>query len=398
MTRVLFLAESFHPVLGGGEAHVRQLAARLARLGMPTTVMTRRSEAAWPEVEDIDGIRVVRVPPPGLARTGKYAMAPRVLLRLLHEPFDVLVVRGTRVLGLPGLLAARWLRRRVVLQCETSGEMSGEIYTWGTRYDGPAVRRVVGAAVFLRNRLFKDADAFVAISRPTQREFLAAGLDAERVQHIPHGVDTQRFRPATAGERAELRVHLGVPPAALAIVFTGRLLRGKGIEVLLDAFARLAAEKAAAHLVLVGSGRGQALDAEDQVREQVATLGLRDRVTFTGRVENVEEWLRAADVFAFPSFFEAMPLSVIEAAACGLPCVASAVGGIVDVLEDGVSGWLVAPGDRAALADGLRAALAAGVGAARGADARRRVLEHFDFDANAERYRALFLELGGRVA
>ncbi len=398
MTRVLFLAESFHPVLGGGEAHVRQLAARLAALGLPTTVITRRSEAAWPEVEEIDGIRVVRVAPSGPARTGKYAMLPRVLLRLLREPFGVLVVRGTRVLGLPGLLAARCLRRPVVLQCEVSGEMSGEIYTWGTRYDGPVVRRAVHAGAWLRNRLFKDADACVAISRATEGEFLAAGLDAGRIQHIPHGVDTRRFRPATADERAELRKRLGLPAQAAAVVFTGRLLRGKGLEVLLDAFARLAADNAAAHLVLVGSGDGQALNVEPALREQVALLRLGERVTFSGRVDNVEDWLRAADAFAFPSFFEAMPLSVLEAAACGLPCVASAVGGILDVLEDGASGWLVAPGDRLALCEGMRQALDPGTGKARGAAARERVVERFDFDANAERYRALFLELLARAA
>lgn len=397
MTRVLFLTESFHPILGGGEAHVRQLASRLAALGLEATVMTRRSDAAWPAEEMLDGVRVLRVPPPGPARRGKYAMAPRALRALLREPFDVLVVRGTRVLGVPGLFAGRFKRRPVVLQCEVSGEMSGEIYTWGTRHDGPWVRRGVGALVGLRNRLFADADACIAISRRTEREFLDAGLPPDRVHHIPHGVDTRRFRPAPPEERRALRARLGLAEPAKWIAFTGRLLRGKGVEVLIDAFARLAAERADARLLLVGSGRGQALDVEDALRAQVSALGLDDRVRFAGRVDNVEDWLRAADAFAFPSFFEAMPLSVIEAAACGLPCVASAVGGILDVIEDGVSGWLVPPGERGPLADGLRAVLDPRAGE-RGRAARQRVAERFDFDRNAERYRELFLELAARPA
>ena len=399
MTRVLFLAESFHPVLGGGETHLRQLAAALVTLGMPATVMTRRSEAAWPPEETQEGVRIVRLPPSGPARTGKYAMAPRALRALLREPFDVLVVRGTRVLGLPGLLAARWLRRPVVLQCEVSGEMSGEIYTWGTRYDVGALRRAVRVGAWLRNRLLADADAFVTISRATQGEFLAAGLDADRVRHIPHGVDTRRFRPASEQERHDLRGRLGLDPDARLSVFTGRLLRGKGLEVLVDAFGRLASELTAARLLLVGSGRGQALDVEDALRAQVKGLGLAKRVGFTGRVENVEDWLRAADAFVFPSFFEAMPLSVIEAAACGLPCVASAVGGIPDVVEDGASGWLVRPGDRVGLAGALRFALLDPAAARlRGAAARRTVEDHFDFDRNAERYRTLFVELAAQAA
>jgi len=398
VTRVLFLAESFHPVLGGGEVHVRQLAARLVGLGLAATVVTRRSDASWPEQESLDGIRVVRVPPAGPARTGKYAMAPHVMRALGREAFDVLVVRGTRVLGLPGLLAARWRRRPVVLQCETTGEMSGAIYTWGTRWDRPAIRRGVGALVRLRNLLFADADAWVAISRRTEQEFLDAGLARDRLHHIPHGVDTQRFRPATEEERRSLRARLGLDPAARIVVFTGRLLRGKGVEVLIDAFAQVAREAPAAQLVLVGSGRGQALDVEDGLREQTAALGLQDRVRFAGRVDDVESWLRASDAFAFPSFFEAMPLSVIEAAACGLPCVASAVGGIPDVIEDGVSGWLLPAGDAGALASALRAALDPALGAGRGQAARQRVVERFDFDRNAERYRDLFLELGSRTA
>jgi glycosyltransferase involved in cell wall biosynthesis len=394
LTRVLFLTESFHPVLGGGEAHVRQLATRLATLGLSTGVVTRRSEAEWPERETLDGVDVLRLPPSGPARRGKYAMAPRALGALLREPFDVLVVRGTRVLGLPGLLAARWKRRPVVLQCEVSGEMSGEIYTWGTRHHDTALDRLVRAGVRLRNLLFADADAFVAISRRTEQEFLDAGLDRDRVHHIPHGVDTRRFRPAAPEERMALRERLGLGRHARLAVFTGRLLRGKGLEVLLDAFARVAADDPGAGLVLVGSGRGQALDVEDALREQAATLKLGERVHFSGRVENVEDYLRASDAFAFPSFFEAMPLSVIEAAACGLPCVASAVGGILDVIEDGRSGWLVAPGDPKVLGAALASALSGPEAAGRGRAARERVVAAFDFDRNAERYRELFLELG----
>lgn len=400
MTRVLFLAESFHPVLGGGEAHIRQVATELARRGMPATVITRRSEASWPEEEELDGVRVLRVGPTGPARRGKYAMVPRVVRALGRQRggFDVMVVRGTRVLGLPGLIAARWLRKPVVLQCEVGGEMSGRIYTWGTPWDRPVVRAVVGGVVHARNRLFRDADAFVAISDETRREFLTAGLDPGRVHHIPHGVDTEEFRPARPDERRALRERLGLATEARLVTYAGRLLRGKGLEVLVDAFAALAPRVADARLVLVGSGSGQALDAEAALRQQTAERGVVARVTFAGRVENVPDWLRASDAFAFPSFFEAMPLALLEAASCGLPCVASKVGGVPDVIEDGVSGWLVSPGDRAGLASAIEAALGrTGIAAARGAAARATILACFDFARNVDRYRALFEELGSRA-
>jgi glycosyltransferase involved in cell wall biosynthesis len=122
--------------------------------------------------------------------------------------FDVAVVRGTRVLGVPALLAARWAGRPLVLQPEISGEMSGAIYTWGTRWHRPPFTTLLGLLTRLRNRWLRDADAYVTISERTQAEFLEAGLDPRRLVCIPHGVDTQRFTPAARDERARLRAAL----------------------------------------------------------------------------------------------------------------------------------------------------------------------------------------------
>jgi glycosyltransferase involved in cell wall biosynthesis len=395
-TRVLFLTESFHPVLGGGEQHIRSLGARLAASGMPATVVTRRGEAAWAAEETLDGIRVRRVRPAGPGRTGKYLMVPAVLVALVRErnAFDVLVVRGTRILGLAGLVMARVLGKGVVLQPELNGEMSGEIYTWGTRYADGRVASAMRWATAVRNLWLRDADAFVAMSHRIREEFLAAGVPLERIALLPHGVDTARFRPATAGERSALRARLGLPPEALLVTYTGRLLRGKGLETLLAAFGQAAARESRAHLSLVGSGSGQALSVEEELRQRVQEAGLQPRVTFAGRVDEVEDWLRASDVFAFPSMFEALGISLVEAAACGLPCVGSRTGGIVDVIEDGQTGRLVPPGDTAALAAALGELLADPARrAAMGEAARRVALRRFDVRDSLERYRTLFREV-----
>ena len=185
-------------------------------------------------------------------------MVPHALaaLRRLRGSYDVIVVRGTRVLGLPGLLAARALGAAVVLQAEVNGEMSGDVYTWGTRWDRGPARSAIHTAVAVRNRLLRDADAFVAMSGAIRDEFLAAGVPAEKVAHIPHGVDTRRFSPATPAERALLRERFCASPAdAVVIAYTGRLLRGKGLEDLLEAFARVAAAGPGAPAPPGGLGR-----------------------------------------------------------------------------------------------------------------------------------------------
>ncbi|HSD30239.1 MAG TPA: glycosyltransferase family 4 protein, partial [Vicinamibacteria bacterium] len=395
MTRVLFLAESFHPVLGGGETHVRRLGSALVAAGDAATVVTRRGERSWPAEEVLDGIRVVRVPPPGPGRAGKFLMVPAALRAVLREArcHDLLVVRGTRVLGLPGLLAGRAAGLGVVMQPETNGELSGEAWTWGKAWAGGPAGRLARALFTSRNLWLRDADAFVAMSRAIGEQVLAAGVPCERVFVLPHGVDTARFRPAEPGERSALRARLGLPDGVLA-AWTGRLLRGKGLETLIDALAGLAEEVPDLHLLLVGSGEGQALSVEEELEHRVLEGGLAGRVLFAGRLERVEDALRAADFFVFPSVFEGLGISLVEAAACGLPGVASRTGGIVDVVEDGRSGLLVAPGDPVALADGMRAlGEDADRRAAMGREARRVALARFDERDGLDRYRAVFREV-----
>ena len=133
------------------------------------------------------------------------------------------------------------------------------------------------------------------------------------------------------------------------------------------------------------------------LRAQAANRQLAGRVTFAGRVERVEEWLRAADVFVFPSEFEALGISLVEAAACGLPAIGSRTGGIVDVIEDGASGLLVPPRDTAALAAAMRQlGSAAALRRAMGERARAVAVDGFDERDSLARYRALFREVCAR--
>jgi glycosyltransferase involved in cell wall biosynthesis len=398
LTRVLFLAESFHPVLGGGETHLRRLGSALVAGGDAATVVTRRGESSWPATDELDGVRVRRVPPSGSGRVGKYLMLPAAVLAVAREAgrHDVLVVRGTRVLGLPALLAGRLAGLPVVLQPEINGELDGSAFTWGKPWAAGGRGRLLRGLVRARNGWLGDAEAFVAMSSRIRDEMRGAGIARERVLLIPHGVDTKRFHPATRSEAAALRARLGLPAGTLAI-YTGRLLKGKGLEGLLDALEAVPAGDAGLSLALVGAGAGQSLSVEEALRRRASEKGLAGRVTFAGRVEAVEDWLRAADLFVFPSLFEGLGISLVEAAACGLPAIGSRTGGIVDVIEDGQSGLLVAPGDVGGLAAALRSlASDAGRRSELGLRARAVARERFDEADALARYRALFRELSSR--
>ncbi len=399
MTRIVFLTESFHPVLGGGERHIRELSTGLVAAGMEATVVTRRSEGHLPVEETLHGVKVRRVPPAGPGRLGKYLMVPWAGLALhrLRRCYDVLVVRGSRVLGLPGLLMGRAHGARVVIQPEVNGELSGEVYTWGTGLERSAVGSAVRLATRVRNLWMRDADAFVAMSRRIHEEMRVCGIPPERIHLIPHGVDLRRFQPIETSTRPELRRRLGLPVDGLLLVYTGRLLRGKGLDVLLDALEAALPGHPDLHLVLVGSGHGQSLSVEDELLDRSRQETLRGRVTFTGRVENVEEYLQAGDVFVFPSWFEALGLSLVEAAACGLPCIGARTGGIVDVIDDGGSGLLFTPGETSELAAAIgRLAEDAPRRRAMGRSGRLVASSRFDATDCRDRYLSLFAELTPR--
>jgi glycosyltransferase involved in cell wall biosynthesis len=354
--RICLLTESFHPRIGGGETHARLLSAELMARGVPVFVLTQRRERAWPQREQVDGVPVHRVGPPGFPRLGKFLMVPAALWQLLRRrrDYDLVYVCGLRTLAPVAVLAARLTGARCVVRAESCGELSGEDVLGRT---SGLAQRGVRALLGLRNALILRADRFLGISSAITREFLECGVPPERLVTITNGIDVTRFAPAAPSERAALRSRLGLPGGFLC-VYTGKLNRGKGLEMLLCAWTRLAARHPRLHLVLVGSGAGQFLSCEEELKGFVTDHGLALRVSFTGAVGNVEDYLKAADLFVLPSDSEALPIALIEAMACGLPVTATRVGGIPDLVDDGVDGRLIEAGDESGLEAAIEQLLA----------------------------------------
>jgi len=334
---VLLLTESYHPMIGGGETQARALAASLGAVGVPVTVVSRRWDPEGPAVGLVDDVPVHRLPPagPGHLRKWGLALSARRPIREHRHSHPVLLVSGFRVLGIPAVLAARRHGLRVILKADSPGELSGEFFGPGLARFGLSPSSLpVRAALALRNRLLVRADAFVAISSVLEQELLEHGVPAERIHRIPNGVDIQSFRPPEAGERESLRRQLSLPVEAALVVYTGRLVSYKGLPLLLRIWTEVARRHTEAHLVLVGEGGSDIHNCEAELRSMARADGGSARVHFAGAVEHVGDYLRAADVFVFPSEEEAFGLSVVEAMATGLPVVATTAGGLVDVVSE----------------------------------------------------------------
>ena len=213
------------------------------------------------------------------------------------------------------------------------------------------------------------ASALVFVSRALQNAAAQIGLRGRRSYIIHNGVDADLFRPGPNGTGSSTKVILSV----------GRLSSEKGHQVLLEAFARLRFRFGEdIRLVLVGDGL-----LRDNLIEQSQRLGIRPSVEFVGAVHQPElvRYYQECNVMCLPSFMEGLPCVVAEAMACGKPVVASAVGGVPEIIDDGQTGLLVPSGDVDALSKALLRALE------REWDSqaiRQRVLDHFTWDCFGE--------------
>jgi glycosyltransferase involved in cell wall biosynthesis len=221
----------------------------------------------------------------------------------------------------------------------------------------PVVVKVHGSDVLLLSQCprrkhgtvsaLRRADAVVTVSHDLARRLVELGVSPSRAQVIYCGVDHALFHP---GCQRDARARLGLPLDEPILLFIGNLVPVKAVDVLLDAWARLAGSGVAYRGYCIGRGPLQA-----SLQAGVRRLGLSERVQFLGARPHHElpDWYRAASAFVLPSYSEGVPNVLLEATACGTPFVATRVGGIPEIAHLGLS-RLVAPGDAAALAEAIR--------------------------------------------
>jgi glycosyltransferase involved in cell wall biosynthesis len=220
--------------------------------------------------------------------------------------------------------------------------------------------------------IWRSARAVTAVS-PDLRELALRTWPEGRIAVVGNGVDTDHFRPDSATE-----------PQRGLLLTVAQLIPRKGLNDLIEALA--SPRLAPCRLQIVGVG-----PAEPTLRRQVIDAGLQDRVEFLGLVEHVRlpALLRRAELFVLPSHREGLPLALLEAMACGRPVVATSVGGIPDLVQHGVNGWLVPPSQPAELADTLVRALGDRALLANCARAARLTAETFSWTRIWERYESV---------
>ncbi|MCE9607951.1 MAG: glycosyltransferase family 4 protein [Planctomycetia bacterium] len=385
--RLVYVTRRFRPLPGGLENVAVRMLIELARRGHAVHVVTPRWQPDWPTETDYAGVRVVRIAPPAGGCWGEARYARRLVATLdsLRERMQVAIVSGLRIDAQTVVGAARRSGRVVFLQPERPG-IEGDCH-WQIEARGGSR---------LKRRCYL-ADGFVALTALLQRELTAAGYARSRIYGVPLGVPS--VTPTTAAQKAEARRSLAQADPALAlpndarlVVYVGRLRFGKGLEVLLEAWRGIVADRENVVLWLVGEGP----DAE-ALRERMFELGLAKSVRLTGAFDDVEDVFRAADLAVYPSQDDGLGVGVLEAATYGLPIVAGDTVTHREFFSDDRAALLVPKHDAAALAAGLASLLDDDTLARqRGAEARLRVEREHGLTAMVDTYERLLIEAVAR--
>jgi len=378
--RVLQVINSL--VVGGAEQLLVTLAQHIDTGRYDLRVCSLSPLEETPIVRDL---RALGVPLYSVSRTTKHdarhvarlaALARRLNVDVLHTHLAYANTIGT--------LAGALTRRPVVATLHNArsvhdpynghGRLKQGLQTCMLRY---GVRTVIACAPEVRA---------VAIDE--------LGLPPYRVADVPNGIDTSAGDAVSPAEAAARRAELldGAPgPLVLAV---GNLLPAKGHTVLVGATSQLLPRFPGLRVAIVGREG----ESSPEVCARIVALGLERHVALVGQRRDVPALLAAADVFAQPSLWEGLPLALLEAMAAGVPAVASAVGGVPRVLEDGVTGRLAPPGDAAALAAALGDLLAAPAAArALAAAGQAHVRATYGAAAWADHLQSIYSEVAARA-
>ncbi|BEL07429.1 glycosyltransferase family 1 protein [Actinoplanes sichuanensis] len=336
---------------GGQNAHVADLAVALAGHGHQVRVYTRRDDPDRAEVVPMaDGVDVVHVP------AGPSVALPKDELLPYMGEFAEWTAADWRDSWKPDVVHAHfWMSGLAALDAGHACHVP-VVQTFHAL--GSVKRRYQGRAdtspprrIGLERHIGQSADRIVVQCRDEIGELLRLGVSRSRMSLVPSGVDTGRFSPH--GPVVARR-------AGLARVLTvARLVERKGIEDTIRAMHGVPG----AELVVVGGPPAAELDADPYARRLRALARhcrVDDRVTLVGAVpaRDMPAWYRSADVLAATPWYEPFGLTPLEAMACGVPVVATEVGGLTDTVVDGITGDLVPPRDPRALATALRRLLA----------------------------------------
>jgi len=366
---VLLASDYFPPHVGGGVEQVTyHVAEELTKLGHTVAVLTLNTANAIP-IEEFDGIRVYRAAPFEFTNAlgVQSAVSTEVvnLMRKICRAESPEVVHANNLFfyttlaaclnKMPGAPLVTTLHIGPVSELEGFAHYAARLY-----------ERSLGRWILAKS------DHIVAVSEAVQRYAEEMGVNPSKISVVPNAVDTLKFHPSSTPRKRDSIVNVG---------FVGRLVSNKGPQLLIEAVPQIIRNCSNVQFQIVGQG-----PMLKKLQQRARQLSVEDVVRFLGNVPSMVEFLQSCDIVVRPSLTDGMPLTVLESMACGIPTVASRVGGTPEILQDGYTGYLVEPRSIDQLASRVSSLTAdSKLRAKMGSRARRFVERYYSWKRVAER-------------
>jgi glycosyltransferase involved in cell wall biosynthesis len=417
--RIYIVTATFLPSVGGAEKQAFAQSRSLRERGYETTIVTFRRKRTWPRHELIEGVPVIRVA--GMLLEGREKL-PRPLQKLAYllamlvmgwtlwrqrQRYGILHVYKLGLLTLPAALVCRLTGKRMLVAVRSADSAKAtSSHNKTSLLAGPLdatapwlqvdealqatglvksssdleVLAGMGKPVvrFLSSLLHNTHAIVVVLSSRMKNSLAEHGFNLPDVQLIPNGVDIIRFKPGDLDSTSDGREQV--------VVCVSGLRYEKGIDVLLQAWHLVHQQAPQARLIIVGNG-----GLQFQLESMAKALGIANSVEFTGLQTDVPTQLHRGGLAVLPSRWEGMPNALLEAMACGLPCVATRVSGSEDIIQHGVNGLLVESEDYQGMAHALLTLLRDPVLTRKYGQAAREMVErHFSLERIMDRYVELY--------
>jgi glycosyltransferase involved in cell wall biosynthesis len=410
-TRIWVISRLYQPNFSGAAIQAHQILRRLVRQGFSVTVLTGSDRAAahlrgqrtdldgvevrylatfqqieWLAVADASRLTKLIAYLQVLLSNLSFALLTARLLWLAGKKCDIVSIYSINQFSVIPIWAARLEEMKTVIHMTLLGsDDPGSL----SQQAGLLGRLYLGA--------FDKANAIVGYSSAQIKSCLSIGIDPNKAFRIPAGVDLYKFHPISAEERIKLRQKLGLKVDKRFIVFVGAAIARKGLGVLVEAFLRIHAQRSDVELLVVGP-----CDFNDPIYKlgrklngELEASGHSSCVHWIGRVENVSDYIQAADIFCLPSQREGFGIVIVESMAAGLPVVVSRIEGVTtDIIASEQEGMLVAAGDSEAYACRFLQLLDdTDLSRAIGRTARARVESEFDLEHVTQQHAELYRRL-----
>jgi len=328
MPGIAYVISSFRPLIGGAERATETLARGVQLSGHDVQVITRY-HAGLPRFEEVSGVPVVRLGGNGSRPGGAFSFLFAAFLHLarLGKEWPIVHVQNLDAPLIVGYMARSLLRKSLVITVHAQTDIT--------------LRKQAGLGWTWVSLMPHLGDYFVALTPAIYEKYVDESVPPTQIMQIPNAIDTRCYVPVPREERRALRLRVGLEPDRPTLIFVGRLVDLKQVDVLLRAFAGLTVP---AQLLLVGDGTERP-NLERLARE----LGISTKVRFVGAVQETVSYYQMADVFVLPSRYEGLSMALLEAMACGVVPLVSDVPGNRALIEPGRTGHLFPPGDSGTL-------------------------------------------------